>query len=208
MCKIKKMESLQIIMDSNMNTLSLRESNCIVYYLFLFSMIIKKEYIPSHFRYSVIVPIFKGGKKDKLDTCNYRGFALQSILCKLYESILSSRISEVLKQTFDISNLQGACVKGISSLHCSLLLHETIVHNVEKGNDVYVTYFDTKAAFDYFWINGLFYKMYNKGITGKLWRLLKKSNENNYSAVFVNGLTDWFRVNVVVKQGRILSMLF
>jgi len=50
--------------------------------------------------------------------------------------------------------------------------------------------------------------MYNNGIKGKLWRILKRTYDNCYAAVSVNGLTDWFPVTVGVKQGGIMSMLY
>ena len=173
----------------------------------LFNLIILVEYIPQQFRKSIIVPIFKGGKKDRLERSNYRGITLQSVLCKVYETVLMNRISCLIKAKCNISCLQGACSKGLSSLNCAFLLHETIVHNVEKESPVYVTYFDTKTAFDTVWIKGLFYKLYNKGIRGKLWRILKMAYENGSCAVNINGLTDWFDVSVGVKQGGVLSML-
>lgn len=42
----------------------------------------------------------------------------------------------------------GACQKGFITNNTSFLLNETIVHNVESGSPVYVTYFDTTKAFD------------------------------------------------------------
>ena len=57
--------------------------------------------------------------------------------------------------------------------HTSLLLQETIVHNMERGNTVYTAYLDTKKVFDMVWIQGLLYKLFNAGMDKKLWRILK-----------------------------------
>ena len=49
--------------------------------------------------------------------------------------------------------------------------------------------------------------MYLKGVKGKLWRIIRESCIDNYTSVRVNGLTEWFKANVGVKQGVILSMM-
>ena len=48
--------------------------------------------------------------------------------------------------------------------------------------------------------------MYKKGSKGKLWRLMKECYVNCKSCVLVNGYSEWFDVNVGVKQGGIFSM--
>lgn len=174
----------------------------------LLNSIISLEYIPRDFKEGVIVPIFKGGKKDVLDVNSYRGITLQSSLCKLFEAILLKRSMECIKRCMKHSQLQGACNKGMSSIMSSFALHEAVSNNIENGNCSYVLYFDNEKAFDLAWINGLLYKMYTRGIRGKLWRLIKVSYEKCISCVRVNNkFTADFCVEQGVKQGGILSML-
>ena len=71
-----------------------------------------------------------------------------------------------------VSQLQGACRKGQSCVHTSLLLQETVASALETYRHVFVSYFDVSKAFDTVWINGLFYKLYKIGIRGKLWRIM------------------------------------
>ena len=103
---------------------------------------------------------------------------------------------------------QAACAKGLSSLNSSLLLHETVAHNVSLGRSTYVTFFDTKKAFDTVWIDGLFYMLYVRGVRGKLWRLLRSAYMDCLCAVLLGGkLSSWFKLLQGVKQGAIISML-
>ena len=67
-----------------------------------------------------------------------------------------------------VSKFQGACRKGQSCIHTAALLAETVSTARETGKPVFVSYFDVSKAFDTVWTNGLFYKMYNAGITGKI----------------------------------------
>ena len=176
---------------------------------FLFNMIIKLEHVPSHFKQSIIIPIFKGGKKDISDCKSYRGISLQNILCKIFDKIIMMRTEHYIKSKCSLSPLQGACSQGMSSTMSAFLLQEVLTHNIERGNKVYITYFDTQTAFDCVWINGLLYKLYKYGVKGKLWKIIKKSYENCKAAVYHNYTTsNFFDVLIGVKQGGIMSMLF
>ena len=42
----------------------------------------------------------------------------------------------------------------------------------------FVIFYDVSKAFDTVWTNGLFYKMYNAGITSRIWRLLYRAYED------------------------------
>ena len=183
-----------------MNILNMPQLHCF--------LIIEFEMTPEMFKKSVIVPLFKGGKKDPLDKRNYRGISLQSILCKIFDKVLLNRIKHLIKSCTQFYKLQGSCCKGISSILSSFVLHETICHNVSNRNTVFVTYFDTQTAFDSVWINGLLYKLYNHGVNGKIWRLIKEGFRDCKACVLSNGVRDYFNVLIGVKQGGILSMLF
>ena len=67
-----------------------------------------------------------------------------------------------------ISNLQGACRKGKSCVHTAYLLQETVSTALDDNNHACVAYCDVSKAFDTVWVNGLFYKLYEMGIRGKL----------------------------------------
>ena len=53
----------------------------------------------------------------------------------------------IWQQSKAVSDRQGACRKGVSSLHSAMLLQETIFANLEGGNRVYVAYLDVSKAF-------------------------------------------------------------
>ena len=175
----------------------------------LFNCIIESELLPKIFLKGITIPLFKGGDKDPLDKNDYRGISIQSVLCKIYDSVIISRSSQLIKDKLQICKTQSACEKGLSSVNASLLLQETVSHNTENRSKVYVTFFDAKKAFDTVWIDGLFYLLYCNGIKGKLWRLLRKAYLECLSSVLVNGtMSAWFRLFQGVKQGAVLSMLF
>ena len=65
---------------------------------------------------------------------------------------------------------------------------------------------DAASAFDHVWQDGLFYKLFNVGINGRLWRVLRSAYSNVRSCVSFNGiLSRWFDVCQSVRQGGVLS---
>ena len=77
-----------------------------------------------------------------------------------------------------IDDLQGANQQACSSLDTSWVVRETISHYRERNAEVYVGLMDVAKAFDSVWHNGLFYKLYNAGMDGKLWRILRELYKN------------------------------
>jgi hypothetical protein len=162
-------------------------------------------YVPYHFRKGIKVPIFKGGKRDEHCKDDYSGITLLPIISKLYEMCLMQRADEWFNDQID--ELQGAGKKGISCLHSSMILRETIGHNVERGSNVHVVLLDTKKAFDQVWVDGLFYQLCQLGMDSRLWRILRNYYTDFTCAVRWNGETsDWFKISQGVHQGGIFSM--
>ena len=135
----------------------------IVDFLFLMLRWIQKiKYIPENFRRGrgTQVPLYKGKNSLTLDPNNYRGITLLTTYNKVYEILLWSRIEKWWADINTVSETQGACKKGVSSLHTAMFLQETIAVNLEKGKTVFVAYLDVSKAFDWVWIEGLFYQLY------------------------------------------------
>ncbi len=72
-----------------------------------------------------------------------------------------------------IGELQGSNQRSCSSLHSSWLLQEAISYNIERQSTVWVCLLDIHKAFDSVWIAGMLYTLYQTGIEGKLWRIIK-----------------------------------
>ena len=64
----------------------------------IFNYIISLEVVPQSFSNTTIVPIYKGKGRDPMQTSNYRGISLTSVIGKLFERIILKRITPVLKE--------------------------------------------------------------------------------------------------------------
>ena len=174
----------------------------------LFNMIVDSEYIPCNFRKGIQVPLYKGKNSCPLDPDNYRGITLLSTFNKLFEAVIWGRISKWWVETHATSVLQGAARKGFSCVHTALTLQETIAKERDGGKKVFVAYFDVSKAFDSVWTNGLFYQLYNIGITGSLWRLLYKSYVNFKCCVRIGDkYSMWYPMDCGIHQGGYLSLV-
>lgn len=114
----------------------------------LFSFLYERQYFPSKWRLSVIVPLFKAG--DKLDPSNYRGISLLSVVSKLFLSILTDRLHFWAEER----NMTGYEQAGFRCKHSTIdhifTLHAAIVKNVYGGGrgKLYAAFIDYKKAFD------------------------------------------------------------
>ena len=76
----------------------------------------------------------------------------------------------------------------------------------QQRTPTYALYLDVKKAFDTVWRDGLWYKLWHKGVQGKLWRLLQNMYAKTRSAVLVNGRPSAeFPVSQGTAQGCTLS---
>lgn len=133
--------------------------------------------IPFSWKKGFIVPLFKGAVKPKTSCNSYRPVALLSCFLKIFEIVLNNSIKQHIidSSLFPCTQQQGFQGK-LGCLTASFNLHETIYHNLEQGNSVYVIFLDSTKAFDTVWRHGLLVKLFNMGIKGQLWSILHDCN--------------------------------
>ena len=176
--------------------------------LLLFNLVVSREYIPENLRRGIQVPLFKGKTLCSLDVNNYRGITLLTTLNKVLEILIWSRIEAWWNSTNVISDIQGACKKGQSCIHIAMLLQETVSRALESNRYIFVSYFDVSKAFDTVWTDGLFYKLFNMGITGRTWRILYRGYNDFRCRVRVDDkLSEWYVMRCGIHQGGFLSLL-
>ena len=124
----------------------------------IFNTIITIEHIPDCFKQGIIIPIPKGGGKDRSVKANHRPITLLSVLYKLYEKVLLVRIDSWLKEHGKNNKLQGAFYENCSSKDVALLLNEIISYYRERGETLYVGMLDAEKAFDSVWKEGLMFR--------------------------------------------------
>jgi exonuclease III len=162
------------------------------------------ERVPDEWMEGMITPIYKDG--DPLEPGNYRGITLLSIVGKVYASVLNNRLMSWCERRGVLVDEQAGFRAGRSTSGQMFTLTEIIRMRKRKHMSTFCAFIDLRKAYDRVWRDGLWVKLHNYGIQGRMWRVLKKLYDKVQSTVLVNGeMTDWFDVTVGLRQGCVLS---
>jgi exonuclease III len=135
----------------------------------LFNYLRAKELMYIGWQESSVVNLFKEG--DRADPGNYRGIALISCLGKLYLSLWSRRLSEHAEGT--LAEGQGGFRRYRSTVDQGLSLHEVLRRRKREGKTSYLCFIDFRKAFDTVWHDGLWKALWDSGVRGKAWRVVR-----------------------------------
>ncbi|XP_045461420.1 uncharacterized protein LOC123671552 [Harmonia axyridis] len=92
---------------------------------------LSQGFVPHHFKISLITPIHKGGHKS--DPGNYRPISTISVLAKLFEKVLCSRLVKYLDKYRILSELQFDFRQGRSTADALNVLMESLYGAVDNA---------------------------------------------------------------------------
>ena len=96
--------------------------------------------------------------------------------------------------------LNKSCVDNVYTLN------ELVQGRLKEGKRTYAFFLDIQKAYDTIWRNGLWLKLWDMGVKGKIWRVIKQMYESSRSAVLLEGeRSESFSVQQGVAQGCSLS---
>ncbi|XP_033738221.1 uncharacterized protein LOC117325588 [Pecten maximus] len=159
--------------------------------------------IPLCMKQGILSPIYNR-KGDKKNSVNYRGITIMPVLYKILEVLLRKHLKEITDPIQ--SRLQRGFTANASPLHCTLLVQEALLAAKARKQDLFIAFLDTKSAFDVVPHNSLNRKLFNSGVNGALWLLLRDLHQEATSCIKWDGVTsDPFSVLQGVRQGGVLS---
>ena len=165
----------------------------------IFNSILGTGHVPGY-----VVPLLKSSDKDPSVPTNYRGITLTSVISKVFEHLLLSRLLPHIQ----LSPLQGGFRAGRSCIHTAFVFQEAIIYLRERGRKVYVAFPDARKAFDTVWHEGLFVKLYHAGVPLSLWYLLLFWYRQCRSSVFwEHSCSQSFPIRQGVRQALHAAML-
>ena len=172
-------------------------------YIQLFSVIWQEEIVPRQWREGLIVQIFKKG--DREDPANYRGITLLSVVGKVFCKILNNRLVQCLDK--------GALHEGQAGFRINrscmgnvYTINEIVQGRLREDRKTYAFFLDIQKAYNSVWHDGLWYKLWDMGVKGRMWRVIKKMYESSNSAILLDGAkSDTFKIEQGVAQGCSLS---
>lgn len=170
----------------------------------LYNLIMKNEIWPEQWQLGVITPIFKGGNKSNLD--DYRNITVLSVISKVFEMIVNKRLMEWSEKLEKIYDEQGGFRPKRGCLDQIFILNEILTYRKERREATVATFIDVKKAYDKVWREGLWVKMNEMGVDGRLWRVIQEMYKRVRRKVKMGeGMTEEFNVEVGVAQGSVLS---
>ena len=166
----------------------------------------------------LIAPIIKDHEGDVHDPGNFRPIALLSNIFKLYESILNRRLIDFLEDLRKdsseepqprLSELQMGFRPGRSCVDNLYILRELILDYKFKQNNkpIYLAFLDLRKAFDRVCREILWDRLFQKGVHGRFWRIIRKlySDFKGRAKFKGNIITNPFRIDTGVVQGSRLG---
>lgn len=175
----------------------------------LFNSILSSGMFPDAWRCNTLSPIFKKGDKSKPE--NYRGIAVSSALCKLFCSVLHTRLLNYAYSKGIIPKNQIGYQKGSQTADHILTLKTLIDKHTRSGTGnkrLYTCFVDFKSAFDAVSRPLLMSKLLNFGIGGCFLKTIDSMYQEVFYAFKSDGkFSDPFPSVTGVKQGCVLSPL-
>ena len=134
---------------------------------------------------------------------NKRGITLASNIEKLFERIINNWIIEEIPFTEG----QAGGRKAYSTVDQLYILKSIIEQANRKRKSLYVTFIDIQKAYDKTWQDIVMYTLWQNQIRGKIWRIVRKLNENLTAQCRTNhGLSRKIEIKGSLRQGGVLSV--
>ena len=148
----------------------------------LFRVVWHEEVVPKEWREGLIVK-----KGDKEEPGNYRGITLLSVVGKVFCKILNNRLVEHLDRERALHEGQAGFRKNKSCIDNVYTLNEVVQGRLREDKPTYAFFLDVQKAYDTVWRDGLWLKLWDMGVKGKMWRVVKGMYEVSRSAVLLDG---------------------
>jgi hypothetical protein len=160
---------------------------------------------PAAWRKAVIVPVWKKG--DTLDASNYRPVVLLSKLFKGVERGLLKRLKNSVRNSGGLHSANLAYQKGKGREMALFALIGPILHRSFNWpqESSFLCLLDVKHAYNGVNLHKLGLVLWEKGVRGKIWKLIMEMILNLVYSVRVNGRSGWSFEGAGIPQGATLS---
>ena len=165
------------------------------------SIIMNTEQIPSAWRQSILIPMFKG-KGDIQECKNYRGIKLLSHTFKIWERVVDRR----MRQCTNIHESQFGFMPGRSTTDAIFILKQTIEKHREGQKNIRVTFIDLEKAYDSIPREEIWRSSRERNVPEKYIRLIQDMYQGCKTVVrSAAGESNSFGVEVGLHQGSALA---
>ena len=175
----------------------------------LFNLSFKTKTVPEKLKIAKLIPIFKKQlDEERLIPGNYRPISLLSIIDKLLEKLMYSRLISFIKKHNILFKYQFGFRKQHSTTLALIEITDNIIKDLEDGKCSAGIFIDFKKAFDTVDHGILLSKLEHYGIRGPALQWLKSYISNRQQFAHVNGKNSTIQnITCGVPQGSVLGPL-
>ena len=156
--------------------------------------------IPDQLQLAIIKPIYKNGNTN--DPKNYRPISLLETLFKLYEKVLEKRLNAFIFNNNLLPNAQMGSRKHSGTIEAIYNLLSVITTTSHPTLGL----LDLSKAYDRVWRTGLWTKLINIGVSGKLLRAIHSTYSNPQALVKIGDKkSNTYSMKEGLRQGSVLS---
>ena len=162
---------------------------------------------PDKMKIAKVTPVFKKGARD--DVSNYRPISVLPAFSKIFESIMTSRVTDFFNRQkyFNVNQYGFRAGRGTEDAIMSLI--SLITDTLERGEQCNALFLDLSKAFDSMCHTNFLIKMEHYGFRGTPLKLLKSYLSNRLQYVVHNGKSSAMRsITSGVAQGSLTGALF
>ena len=109
-----------------------------------------------------------------------------SVVGKVFCKILNNRLVERLDKGRLLHEGQAGFRLKRSCIDNVYTLSELVQGRLREGKTTYAFFLDVQKAYDMVWRDGLWLKLWDMGVKGRIWRVIKKMYESSRSAVLLD----------------------
>ena len=159
----------------------------------------ENEVAPKVWNQGIITTIYKG-KGDREKMTFQRGITVSSTISMISEELLNTKMTRLVP----LSQAQGGGKKGSSTRDHLFLLRGAMAYALKHNKEMYVTFYDVAKAYDRADVNDMLVEVWDHGMKGKVWRLMRILNTNLTAKIKTkHGLTREIQRKAGGKQGGI-----
>ena len=124
----------------------------------------------------------------------------------MFCKILNNRLVQCLDKEAVLHEGQAGFRINRSCMDNVYTLNEIVQGRLREDKKTYAFFLDIQKTYDSVWHDGLWYKLWDMGVKGRMWRVIKKMYESSKNVVLLEEeKLDTFKIEQGVAQGCSLS---
>ena len=171
------------------------------------------NYLPKIFKIRCITPIIKPSKNPHI-LSNYRQISLFGYTGKIYEKIISIRLTKYVIDNNLINRYTMGFLEGKSAIDALTILTHDVYNGFDRQVPTYTVFFDIKSCYDMVQYDILINRLKKYyGIHGRIVSIISDLFKDCWTRTVVNNVgSDWLLTVAGLGQGRpaspILNLLY